>query len=679
MKRFKWLLLWGVAILVAGCGNEPDPDGGGNVKPDQEVPDPTGTVMLSMRNDDDTSLNGLYIGKDDNFHGNGWTIASIGKVKGLGNVASIPLVGWASKVAVTPGYGYVAYDKYDDVYYRIYVVDYMEGATTGGIIGANIKYQKPFRGLDEEISLQQNKVMFSTSGGLEQIVFDNQSIVPFKVTSSAEWCKVQKASTRDMSFLYDAVAIACDETYAAEEAKATVTIETLFGKKKEIEVTRAGYGEFIQISQSELDFGFQAGNDSRSISVYTNIVPKDIKVSSNADWLKAAMSGRKYKPTREIRSIEGQPVTRASLENPVNTEMIVSVDGYVGSEAREGIITLSYGTAKSELKVTQSGSNFSIEQHSFSFDGKSTSAQSQSCTWSGYLNSYYLSAKPVNENDTWVKASFSGSKFTVTVQPNLLEAERKAIMKIYYTQGNTSRELDEIEVTQKGTPVEDSYLYFESPATNYTISLPTMKEGAKITSSADWCSATPNGSNIVVRVTAAAENRSAVISVEGVSSKIYVSQSKYKVGDTYDEDGISGTVYSMKDGAGRIYKEFLDNYNKPLLYTWSKETIDIVGAYNSDDGRENMKAIKAIPGWKDLYPAFAAVDALNVNGITGWYLPAKSEISTFTNIWTSTQFSSSKAYYYDGNYYPPKADTKLKGDKLKIVAMHRFSYDFTKK
>ncbi len=107
MKRFKWLLLWGVTILIAACGNEPDPDGGGNVKPDQEVPDPTGTVMLSMRNDDDTSLIGLYIGKDDNFHGDGWTIASIGRVKGLGNVASIPLVGWASKVAVTPGYGYV--------------------------------------------------------------------------------------------------------------------------------------------------------------------------------------------------------------------------------------------------------------------------------------------------------------------------------------------------------------------------------------------------------------------------------------------------------------------------------------------------------------------------------------------------------------------------------------------
>lgn len=179
--------MWGVALLAAGCSNdEPDPDKGGAVKPDQEVADPTGTVTLSMRNDDGTSLNGLYIGEDNNFHGAGWTIASIGNVKGLGNVASIPQAGWATKVAVTPGYGYVAYDSYNDVYYRIYVTDYMEGALSGGIIGADIKYQKPFRGLDEAISFSQNKIVLPAEGGMEQVVFDNQSIIPFKVTSSAD-------------------------------------------------------------------------------------------------------------------------------------------------------------------------------------------------------------------------------------------------------------------------------------------------------------------------------------------------------------------------------------------------------------------------------------------------------------------------------------------------------------
>lgn len=669
MKRLKWLLMWGVALLAAGCSNdEPDPDKGGAVKPDQEVADPTGTVTLSMRNDDGTSLNGLYIGEDNNFHGAGWTIASIGNVKGLGNVASIPQAGWATKVAVTPGYGYVAYDSYNDVYYRIYVTDYMEGALSGGIIGADIKYQKPFRGLDEAISFSQNKIVLPAEGGMEQVVFDNQSIIPFKVTSSADWCRVQKASTRDESFLYDAVVISCDETYAAEASTATVTIETLFGKKKEIEVTRAAYGEFITISNSELDFGFQLSEAQRSVNVYTNIVPEDIAITSSAEWLSASFSGAGTKADRAVRSIEGRPVSRATLDNPVHKEMLVAVSGYAESVQREGLITLSYGNVKDELYVVQRGSEFYIEKHTFSFDGGDSSSLSESCSMSsGNLSTYYLTAQSEDESVKWVSVYFGNDKMTVTVQPNPYEDARKATVKIYYEAYGVRFDLDEIEVTQKGTPAIDRYVYFESPSTNYTVNIPTMSAGAKVSSSADWCTATPNGTSIVLRVTAATENRSAVITVDGVSSKIYVSQSKYKVGDTYDEDGVSGEISSMADGIGRIIKVL----NKQGGWQWSTENVAISGAYNSEDGRENMKAIMAIPGWKELYPAFAAVDALNVGNVSGWYLPAVSE-GLNDSTWSSTQAGESYAYRTD-------IRTKSKQDFYAVIAMHRFSYDFTQK
>lgn len=116
--------------------------------------------------------------------------------------------------------------------------------------------------------------------------------------------------------------------------------------------------------------------------------------------------------------------------------------------------------------------------------------------------------------------------------------------------------VSEIEVTQEGAVPYDRYVYFESPASNYTVSFP-ITEGAKITSSAAWCTATPNGSTLVIRATATTENRWAEISVEGVSSKIYVSQSKYKVGDTYSEDAITGTIYSMEQGLGRITRTLM--------------------------------------------------------------------------------------------------------------------------
>lgn len=60
--------------------------------------------------------------------------------------------------------------------------------------------------------------------------------------------RVEKGSTRNESFLYDAVVLSCDETFSAEEATATVTVETLFGKTKEITVTGqpAGNSSFFR-------------------------------------------------------------------------------------------------------------------------------------------------------------------------------------------------------------------------------------------------------------------------------------------------------------------------------------------------------------------------------------------------------------------------------------------------
>lgn len=673
MKKLLWLLAWSFALIVSGCSSDdPDPDGGDVIKPDQEVPDPTGTILLSMRNDDGTSLNGLYIGKDDNFHGNGWKIASIGQVKGLGNVASIPLAGWAEKVSVTPGYGYVAYNTYSDEYYRIFVTDYMASATTGGVIGADIKYQKPFKGLDEAISLKQDKVVLPAEGGSEQLVFGNSSIVPFKVTSSEEWCRVQKASTRDFSFLYDAIVVSCDETYSAEEAKATVTIETLFGKTKEIEVTRAARGEFITLSQDYFFLSFNPNSQSReSVNVFTNVEPDDIMVTCSDEWLSGAFSGRSYQSVRQVRWIEGQAASRATLDNPISKEFIITAEAYAGTEERKGTITLSYGNVKSVINVSQNGSEFKLSQYDFNF--KAEEDLTQTATYSGGLGYGRLCIDPPQDVD-WVSARFELAKMTVTVQPNPYENSRRAIIKVCYMVNGSWDErvvVSEIEVTQEGAVPYDRYVYFESPASNYTVSFP-ISEGAKITSSADWCTATPNGSTLVIRATATTENRWAEISVAGVSSKIYVSQSKYKVGDTYSEGAVSGSVYSMENGIGKITRK-LDG-----TYAWSTENVDIQGATDYNDGTKNMAAIKAIPGWKDLYPAFAAVDALNVDGATGWYIPANLEISDFDYMkWSSTQSSSSEALCIGtawgyGNSYG-------KSNRKNIVAMNRFSYDFVKK
>ena len=176
MKLLKFFFLALCAVVTFSCtSDEPDnPNNGEIISPDTPVPDPTGTVLLSMRyqNNGGTELDEIII-VNENFNGEyGYTsFVDLGPVNGLGNVTTIPKEGWASQVKVVPGHGYVAYThgyvrKYygpsDPQCYRIYVVDYIY-STSGGIIGADIKYQRTFNGLDQELILDKSEIIFNLS------------------------------------------------------------------------------------------------------------------------------------------------------------------------------------------------------------------------------------------------------------------------------------------------------------------------------------------------------------------------------------------------------------------------------------------------------------------------------------------------------------------------------------
>lgn len=71
--------------------------------------------------------------------------------KRISKIKNIPTQGWAPKMAVFPGHGYIFRAQKYDVrnfptgeywYGRIYVVDYIESASSGGIIGAEVQYKE---------------------------------------------------------------------------------------------------------------------------------------------------------------------------------------------------------------------------------------------------------------------------------------------------------------------------------------------------------------------------------------------------------------------------------------------------------------------------------------------------------------------------------------------------------
>lgn len=678
-----------MTVSFCSCGSdEPDPNNGTVVKPTTDVPDPTGTIQLSMRNDDDTSLDGLYISEDNNFHGD-WRIASAGQVKGLGNVSSIPLSGWAGKMSVTPGTGYICYNKYSGEFMRLFVTEYTLAAGTEGIIGAKVKYQKPFKGLDEAITPDMTQVTLDPAGAMQQVTFKNSTFIPFDVTSSEAWCQVKKASTRSESFLTDAIVIQCEPTYSSSAKTTVVKVKNLFGTTTEIKVSLPGRGEFIDISKTEYTFGCSEQNQSASTGIFTNVEPKDIKITASESWLSGAITDNEYQATRKVRWIEDQPLSRALLENPVNKTLKIDCEPYMGRDPRKATLTLSYGKVSQTINVTQTGTDFAMSKNTVEFGASDNLTQQVSFTCQDGFDATKLYAK-AQDGSTWCSVSSVKNYYervlSFTALANPYPNSRSAKFDIYYKSGTSEGlKLTTISVSQKGREFKDEKIYFQRTASNYTLIWP-VPEGEKVYSSEDWCTASKSGDNLIIRATATTNNRSAVITFSYCNAKIYISQSKYAVDDEYSESGVTGKIVLMEAGEGKIAK-LLDGNR-----AWSTEKVENSGARSETDGESNTKAIMAIPGWQDLYPAFALVNTLNSDGITGWYLPASQEAthasitaklkltsllpnSTSSYPWTSTEFSSYKAYCFYGsktyNYY--------KDEKHAVVAVHKFSYDFNKK
>ena len=154
MKTKFFLMMVLVAFLVAGMAcskedKEPVP-----TEENTEVPDPEGTVLVSIRN----SVNGgtpvelpelgrFYIDEGNNFvaYDSNLEFCAVGAVRGLGDVRVVSSGGWAAKVAVQEGYGYFARHKGSDgyKYARLYVTEYIL-PLPDMVLGAYVKYQSPY-------------------------------------------------------------------------------------------------------------------------------------------------------------------------------------------------------------------------------------------------------------------------------------------------------------------------------------------------------------------------------------------------------------------------------------------------------------------------------------------------------------------------------------------------------
>ena len=172
LKLSTFLLIVGF-LFVVGCSK--NDDDGSSDKNKNNVSDPEGTITSNIAEGTeiillkDISYCAVSWAKPDNI----WisygdydcyycliSICSVGQVNGLGSINRIPTSGYTSRISgdgdqtlsCDVGYGYVIKIE-EEVYYpytytirtyaRMYVIERII-STSGGIMGAKVKYQYPF-------------------------------------------------------------------------------------------------------------------------------------------------------------------------------------------------------------------------------------------------------------------------------------------------------------------------------------------------------------------------------------------------------------------------------------------------------------------------------------------------------------------------------------------------------
>lgn len=676
-KVFTMLL---IAMSVIACSSDDSTDGDGNIKPDVNVNDPAGTVSLSMMKGPSTSegatrISGsyIYIGNDYNFDGG--SFISLGTVKGLGNVSYIPTTGWADKVSVRNNNGYVAYSN--GTFYRIFVEKEIVG-TTGGIIGYDVKYQAPFKGKDLELELPATSISFDKKGGTENIVFNNKEFVVFTAKSSENWCQIIPTSTYNYSFLSNGIQIKVYPSDVAATTEATITLTTAYGKKKEIKVTRGGVDPYLTLNETSVTL--DAKECERQIGLNTNIQKEDLTISNTASsWCKAEFVDQTraiHASAARIKFVGNKPAKAVKAANAAGSAsyyaLVLKANSNDKDTERKGTITLKSKDGKKSvtLNVIQDKAYLYVKDKGYnkaSFDNEERNAA---------IGTVYTSLEyedlQVSCNEVWCKPELQKSYGQIILNANISKNTTEKSREAKIVISNKTKTLSfTLTVSQSGVKFIPSQtkVGFDKNYSNKTITINTNIDWEASTNQS-WCTISKNGNNLTIRATpysGSAANRKATISFKGLSTKIEVDQSKYALGDEYNENGVKGQVICINDTIRYVGKDVGNA-------VWSNESV-LTGANNEYDGRVNMAIIKKISGWKDLYPAFALCDALNTGNVTGWYLPATKELYDIyakgngirSYFWSSTEYSVNQAYRnYNGWSQDPKKES------YKVKAVHRF-------
>lgn len=247
------------------------------------------------------------------------------------------------------------------------------------------------------------------------------------------------------------------------------------------------------------------------------------------------------------------------------------------------------------------------------------------CRFTSNLKSSQLRAR---SSESWCTVSIdemgknsqnmSSYRLKVAVEENAGGSKRSTVVVIASTDGSLENSFM-IEQKASEMVLSKTSLGFDKNAANVTVQV-TTRSAWSARCNADWCHVEKIGNYLKVAVTSTTVDREAVITFDNRAETIRVRQTKWAVGEEYSEGGATGTVAYIGDDKRFIYR-FVSG-----SYSWSGGRQIQTGASSETDGYSNTEKVKSISGWRTTFPAFAAVDALNTGGVSGWYLPAVGEL-----------------------------------------------------
>lgn len=460
----------------------------------------------------------------------------------------------------------------------------------------------------------------------------SSNVSSWSVVSNQNWCTVEVNN--------NTVNITATANLTGTERNAIITVSISGSQSLSVTVKQA----LPILTTSKADISFEGKASTGSFTVNSSI--SNWTVSSNQGWCQATTNG--------------------------NTVNISVANNLTGSE-RKAVVTVSIGNNQHVgVTVTQAAATLSTSKTSISLAGNQSG--------DSFTITSNISPWTVSSNQNWCSIVINNNQVTVSATENLTGAERSATIKVAISEQHYKT----ITVTQAMPTLSISMAEYKYPIGTNTgsISITSNVSAWNISSNQNWCVVSKSGNNnisVLVYSNETGQNREALITVSLPNDiktiKIY--QGGYKLWSAYSRDGVEGIIYKI-DGVnmhGMIMSmdEAEVEWSKLMVATYARDT---------ENGLNNMNAIKSLSNWQENYPAFAWCEAKNVNGITGWYIPASNEIASVVvlqlssysnkNYWTSTENSEAHAFWFNPSQQSKTAAQKNYYHSVYVRAIKSF-------